>query len=185
MRMYRSAMRNLCAGLVVVAAMLTGCSSGTSGTGASAPTGTGSPAPSGGDPVAARKHPCALFTADQLHRALGVDVQAGKPEAGALSPTCVWPGTSGPTVVVAVRKATESSYDSDLSGPVAHDYHRTSPVIGDDSVWFGTADDQKTSVSLLVLHGGYQYQMTVGNYTSAGDETTIRSKLLALAGSEF
>jgi hypothetical protein len=117
---------------------------------------------------------------------LGVDVQAGKPEPGALSPTCQWlPSAAGPTVVAAVRKASAASYDSDLRGPVAHDYQRTSPVVADDSVWFGSVADQKTSVSLLVLNGGYEYQMTVGNYSSAGDETTVKSKLLALAGSEF
>lgn len=88
-------------------------------------------------------------------------------------------------MVAAVRKASESSYDSDLSGPVAHDYQRTSPVVGDDSVWFGTAADEKTTVSLLVLQGGYQYQVSVGNYSNAGDETTVKSRLLALAGSEF
>jgi hypothetical protein len=189
-RVFRSAVR-VRAGVVLAAATLAGCSSsGTSGTGSpaqSAPV-SGSAAQSGpgGDPIAARKHPCALFTADQLRSALGVDVQAGKPEQGALTPTCQWlASAAGPTVVAAVRKASESSYDSDLRGPVAHDFQRTSPVVAEDSVWFGSAADQKTSVSLLVLSGGYQYQMTVGNYSSAGDETTVRAKLLALAGSEF
>jgi hypothetical protein len=179
---------------VIVTATLSGCSSsGTSGAGSPAPSGPvsgssaqSSGAASGGDPVAARRHPCALFTSNQLHDSLGVDVQAGKPEPGALSPTCQWLGSSaGPTVVAAVRTASESSYDSDLCGPVAHDYQRTSPVVGDDSVWFGSAADQQTSVSLLVLKGGYQYQISVGNYSSTGDETTIKSKLLALAESEF
>jgi hypothetical protein len=174
-----------------VAATVAGCSSSGTGSGGSpAPNaaGSGSAAQSvpGGDPIAAQKRPCALFTQDQLHSALGIDVQPGKPEQGAISPTCQWLGTgTGPTVVAAVRKATESSYDSDIKGPVGHDYQRTAPVIGDDSVWFGSTDDQKTSVSLLVLKGGYQYQMVIGNYSSVGDETTVKSKLLALAGNEF
>jgi hypothetical protein len=140
----------------------------------------------GGDPTAAQTSPCKLFTTAQLKAGLGIDVQTGALEQGALEPTCDWaPQGDGPAVLAAVKKASEANFNSDLSGPVADNYHRTAPVVGTDSVWFGTSDDQKSSISLLVLSGGYQYQMTVGNYAKIGDAATVKAKLLALAQAEF
>jgi hypothetical protein len=167
---------------VSAAAVLVVACSSSKPSGSSAPN---TPVP-GGDPVAGRTDPCKVFTVDQLKQGLGADVQAGHAVPGSLQPSCQWlGGNGGPTVVATVSKATEANYDSDLTGPVAHDYQRSSPVVGDDSVWFGSADDQKSSVSLLVLKSGYQYQLTVGNYASIGDEATTKQKLLAVARGEF
>ena len=137
----------------------------------------------GGGPVAARQDPCALFSTDQLNSAFGLKFGAGAEEQGSLLPTCDWNDvTAGTGFVAAVKKADEPNFDSDLSGPVSDSYERTSPVVGDDSVWFDPSSTD--SVSLIVISAGYQYQVSIG-LGASDDKEQRRTQLLALAGSVF
>jgi uncharacterized protein DUF3558 len=165
--------------LALAAAALAACSSSSS-----APAGSSSlPANPHGGPVAAEHDPCALFSAGQLSSAFALTFADGTAEQGALQPTCDWYDTgAGVSAVAAVKKSTEANFDSDLSGAVSKDYQRTSPVIGDDSVWFDPKSTE--SVSLIVIEDGYRYQVSVG--VRASDSADLRrTQLMTLAKAVF
>jgi hypothetical protein len=159
------------------AAALTACSSSST-----PPSPASLPANPGGGPVAAQHDPCALFSTDQLNSAFGLKLGAGTAEQGSLLPTCDWYDTAaGTSVAVGVKKADQPNFDSELSGSAKAEYQRTTPVIGDDSVWF---DPNATdTVSLIAISKGYRYQVSLAVGSSTIDQR--RTQLITLAQSVF